>query len=86
MRSGINETGLVLKIPLITAHEWETGINDTVTNDHKNGINCKLTLLISHRLSLSNMISMTKTQNMTVTFAAAASGRNWLPFFYFFVK
>ncbi len=34
-RNGINRTGLILKIPLITAHEWQMGINDTVPNDHE---------------------------------------------------
>jgi hypothetical protein len=35
MRNGINGTGLVLKILLITAHEQQTGINDNVLNNHK---------------------------------------------------
>jgi hypothetical protein len=35
MRNDINRTGLVLKILLITAHEWQTGINDTVLKWYK---------------------------------------------------
>jgi hypothetical protein len=33
MWNGINGMGLVLKIPLITTHEWQTGINGTVPNN-----------------------------------------------------
>jgi hypothetical protein len=35
MRNGIYGMGLVLKILLFTAHEWQTGINDTAPNDHE---------------------------------------------------
>jgi hypothetical protein len=35
VRNGINGTGLVLKILLITAHKWQTRNNDTVSNDHE---------------------------------------------------
>ncbi len=35
MRNGINGMGLVLKIPLITTHEWQTGINGTAPNNHE---------------------------------------------------
>jgi hypothetical protein len=31
--TSINTTGLVLKIPLITAHEWQMRITGTVPND-----------------------------------------------------
>jgi hypothetical protein len=34
MRNSINRMTLVFKMPLITAHEWQMGINDTVPNDH----------------------------------------------------
>ncbi len=34
MRNTINRMALVFIMPLITAHEWQTGINDTVPNDH----------------------------------------------------
>ncbi len=35
MRNGINGMGLVLKIPLITTHKWQTGINGTAPNVHE---------------------------------------------------
>jgi len=35
MRNSINGMGLVLKIPWITANEWQMGINDTITNNQE---------------------------------------------------
>jgi hypothetical protein len=35
MRNSTNRAGLVLNIPLISAHEQQTGINHTVLNDHE---------------------------------------------------
>jgi len=32
MRNGINGTGLVFKIPLLTIHEWQMGTDDTIPN------------------------------------------------------
>jgi hypothetical protein len=34
-RNAINRTGLVLKMPLITTHEWQSGIDDTISNNHE---------------------------------------------------
>ncbi len=34
MRNGNYGIGFVLKIPLITTHEQQMGINDTIPNDH----------------------------------------------------
>ncbi len=35
MRIGINGTGSIWKKPLTTAHETDTGINDTIPNNHE---------------------------------------------------
>jgi hypothetical protein len=34
MKNGINAMGLILKIPLITNHEKQMRIDDTIPNDH----------------------------------------------------
>ncbi len=75
-------------LPLMN-EKWESIIPLRMITNGIDHACCKPTMFVSQRLSLSTMISMTKTQNMTVTFAAAASGRYWLNFlffFYFFVK
>jgi hypothetical protein len=35
MKNCFKRVASVLKIPLITTHEWKTGINDTILNGHK---------------------------------------------------
>jgi hypothetical protein len=35
MRNSVNGMGLVLKIPWITANEWQMGINDTIPNNQE---------------------------------------------------
>jgi hypothetical protein len=37
-RNGIKRTGLLLKILLITAHEWLMRIGDTVPNDNEHNL------------------------------------------------
>jgi hypothetical protein len=35
MRNGINKTDLFFKIPSITIHEWQMGIDDIIPNKHE---------------------------------------------------
>jgi hypothetical protein len=62
-RNDINRTGLVLKIPLITAHEWQMRITATVPNDpkcskerYRNGPNINLAHALTAQSSISDSL------------------------------